>query len=167
MQHSTLTMLSGLKSRLYCNVSVIQQLPFIWMVTLQPTSLLPSPTLQITRFLQFVKNVYADLPRTMVSHSLSLGPSSLPVSVWCCYWCFPLLPDLSFWARRGRDPWRYIQRLLSKYGMLVPSLFFLHLADLWSSLYVPLMSSSLCFQRQPLLWRCWLNCPSLWYSCTR
>ena len=30
------------------------------MVTPQPTSLLPSPTLQITRFLQFVKNVYAD-----------------------------------------------------------------------------------------------------------
>ena len=49
------------------------------MGTLQPTSLLPSPTLQITRFLQFVKNVYADLPKTMVSHSLSLGPSSLPV----------------------------------------------------------------------------------------
>lgn len=43
------------------------------MVTPQPTSLLPSPTLQITRFLQFVKNVYADLPKTMVSHSLFWG----------------------------------------------------------------------------------------------
>ena len=70
-----------------------------------------------------------------------LGSRVHYLCVWCCYCCcFHLLPDLSFWARRGRDPWRYIQRLLSKCGMLVPSLFFLDLADLWSSLYVPLVS---------------------------
>ena len=110
------------------------------MVTPQPTSLLPSPTLQITRFLQFVKNVYADLPKTMVSHSLFWGAKfTTCVSDVATAVAFIFSQTSLFEPGEGEIP-EDTSKGSSVSVECWHHWFFLHLADLWSSLYVPLVS---------------------------